>query len=423
MKWSHAFDSEANCNFTSTTTNQPKRQTIDGKTWYVHNTKSSYAEYEKQGACLRFGSDHTPETLAYLLSPDFQGSVIKKIVIRARYDEPQYTTETDFSPTIAVEQGVPDFNEMSSSFMSGYSYFGGTSNKKALTKNLADYTFESEDGFTIAEDKYFAVRLYCSKGVEFYIRSINITFDDGKTLVLNEEAKNDDEIEKHLLETRTIQLQRSLHEYIWNTFCVPFDMTKEQLFSALSEEDRPYAEAQILELDETKGAGSDEFFFKEVNKITAGVPCLVKPTIPIENPTYNNVQITVTKAASAKTDDSHQFVGIYSYEALDASTSAFMNASGQIVRPEPNIDLDPTHPHYNTYDMKGMRCYFVLPSDQSPAKAVFQGISTGIGEITGDVVCRSGNVYNMQGQCVSKQGLTGIAAGIYIMNGRKYLIK
>ncbi len=76
--------------------------------------------------------------------------------------------------------------------------------------------------------------------------------------------------------------------------------------------------------------------------------------------------------------------------------------------------------------------YFGGAGVENPAK-MFTGLGelsddvTGVEKVTieagDDVVYTNGNVYNLNGQLVSKNGTNGLAKGIYVVNGKKVLVK
>jgi hypothetical protein len=73
--------------------------------------------------------------------------------------------------------------------------------------------------------------------------------------------------------------------------------------------------------------------------------------------------------------------------------------------------------------LKGYRAYFVIPSTNAGAKMLmsFDDVVDGIHTVNADGTSTS-KIYNINGQYVgtSKEGL---AKGIYIVNGKKVVIK
>ena len=72
--------------------------------------------------------------------------------------------------------------------------------------------------------------------------------------------------------------------------------------------------------------------------------------------------------------------------------------------------------------MKGMRAYFdVYDYTGSEAKVNIGGGLSSIGQLmNGEAI--TGKVYNLNGQYVGNT-LDGLAKGLYIINGKKYIVK
>lgn len=63
----------------------------------------------------------------------------------------------------------------------------------------------------------------------------------------------------------------------------------------------------------------------------------------------------------------------------------------------------------------------------SSAFGEMESETTGVDDVTievgDDVVYTNGNVYDINGKLVSKHGLNGLTKGIYVVNGKKIIIK
>ncbi len=87
-----------------------------------------------------------------------------------------------------------------------------------------------------------------------------------------------------------------------------------------------------------------------------------------------------------------------------------------------------------TTPSKGFRGWLQRVNAQSEADLTYEldgvtetvkGSTTGIGEIVASPSAVSGNVYNLNGQLVRRNAtsLEGLAAGVYVANGKKYVVK
>ncbi len=157
-------------------------------------------------------------------------------------------------------------------------------------------------------------------------------------------------------------------------------------------------------------------FFKAVDEIQAGKPYLVLPPTDVTNPTFENV---ILRKGDAKktTVDGISMVGVYGPTRLNEDgTHLFIGTNNEFKRPTP-------HPHNQT---RGMRAYFEVPrgtNDATLRASIFDDI-TGIENV--DIAIEDDDtdapVFDINGQRVGT-GLNGLNRGVYIMGGKKYVVK
>ena len=218
-------------------------------------------------------------------------------------------------------------------------------------------------------------------------------------IILAEGEDNTTLVSKNANKTLNASLTRTLKANIWNTFCVPFDVTLAG--SALE----GAAVSKVKSVDE---ATSTIYFEAETDKIEAGKAYLVKPETAIENPTFDAVTIQNVTPANSTGSDNYQFVGTYSPKTISEAeygTIFGVNDANKLAKIKANTT------------MNGIRAYFVIPADAA-AKLNFDGETTGISSIDSDNAAVTGRVYNLQGQYVGTS-LDGLAKGIYVVNGKK----
>lgn len=149
---------------------------------------------------------------------------------------------------------------------------------------------------------------------------------------------------------------------------------------------------------------------EDATKIEAGVPYLVMPnTENIVNPTFKSVTISVTTPIE-KGNDEYKFVGTYSPKTINKGEFGKIwgvTAEGKLAK----INEGTT--------MKGLRAYFVFPTNTAAAKLNFDGETTGINNIETNATV-NGKVYNLNGQYVGNS-LNGLKKGIYVVNGKKVI--
>lgn len=305
----------------------------------------------------------------------------------------------------------PVFDEMPNGYKVNV-YYGITKDKAPLT-----ITSNEESSATSISNAYgeydrnngtgYCTSIVLSNGSSFtvkvggstcYVSKIEI-LPISAPITLEENATDTDtKIAKNNGKTQDVALTRTLVADKWNTFCVPFDTE---------------IDGTALEGATVKTIGTIEgnvINLVDATKIEAGVPYLIMPTTGnIENPTFKNVTISVTKPIEAGNDD-YKFVGTYSPKKItkdEFGTIWGVTAEGKLAK----INADTT--------MKGLRAYFVFPTTTAAAKLNFDGETTGINNIETNATV-NGKVYNLNGQYVGNS-LNGLKKGIYVVNGKKVI--
>lgn len=194
----------------------------------------------------------------------------------------------------------------------------------------------------------------------------------------------------------TVRLVRTLSNENWNTFCIPFDL--QNFYGSV----RKYEHAD----------GQTMVFVEDY--IEAGKPYLVKPSEPIENPVYENITLTATPPQNVE-EGNYSFNGIYEPTNIytEDRTNLFLKTDGYLYYP-----LDESKGR-----LKGMRAYFVAPAGSSGVKVkIDDELSTMIEVVPGEMIPVESDIYTISGQHVGRS-LEGLPQGIYIVNGKKLLIK
>ncbi|MBQ7420215.1 MAG: BACON domain-containing protein [Prevotella sp.] len=207
----------------------------------------------------------------------------------------------------------------------------------------------------------------------------------------------------------TVSLNRTLSNSYYNTICLPFDVD-------LTDSESPLYGADVQKFDEVDGTTLK--FVAETTTMTAGTPYLVKPTSDLVNPVFEGVDVkavaagTVTKSNASSQEFS--FKGTYTTVVLNTNkTHQFLNTNSPQGFSYPSSA--------GTATMKGLRAYFVIPSEVISASRMLD-LSIGGGGATGIEKVKVGtedNVYyDLQGHRVLYP-----TKGLYIVNGKKVIIK
>lgn len=195
----------------------------------------------------------------------------------------------------------------------------------------------------------------------------------------------------------------------WNTYCMPFDYS----LSSLS------AEAKAQEFVSSNGSS---LTFNEVadGVLKANVPYLVYFPVDTKVGTTEAPLYFVTNVASYQpTSVEHNgFTFVGNYEASKSMDGLYGVASEGDVQKIMLGTAGSTLP--------ATCAYFTAPTGQNAngLRICFDGGEvTGINQVNGAQAQSAGAVYNLQGIKVSNHGTNNLPAGLYIMQGKKVIVK
>lgn len=203
-----------------------------------------------------------------------------------------------------------------------------------------------------------------------------------------------------------VTLDRVLTKGQWNTFCVPFDISEQQINKTWG------YNTMLVQL---KSVADATLSFEYAWNIKAGVPYLVKPERTVEHPELEykgNLNLQTDPLPS--TYDNYTFVGNYGPHAWAADGTEWYYGVKRGVL----FQASQATAHLN-----GFRAYFILPADGT-ARLSIMGVATdGIGELpTAEMSAGRTAVYNVQGLYMGDDTKT-LPAGLYIVNGKKMVVK
>ena len=203
-----------------------------------------------------------------------------------------------------------------------------------------------------------------------------------------------------------VQLKRSLTPAQWNTFCVPFTISKDVITEKFGAGTLVYTFGSM---------NGNVMNFKASTTIEAGKPYIVKPTKEVVDPTFTGVNIVESDPVKLGADGFFM-QGTYGAKTdlTTDGTNLFLGDGNKFYKPSGTT----------TAKMKGMRAFFIVPQGTNFAalRANIDGATTSIDELTTVVEQPTDNrIYNLQGQFVgtSFEGLHGV----YVQNGKKVLVK
>lgn len=240
--------------------------------------------------------------------------------------------------------------------------------------------------------------------------NVSISQADGYTY----EAKNN----------ATVTLTKPLKANVWNAICLPFSMTEQQVRNTFGEEARI---AEFKKVDESGKKTVASFGMHYYQLITAGKPCLIKPSQVNENDTYTIKGVTIDAEQALTIADSNKkfdFVGTYALTTMPANSHFLGSNDGKL--------------YYITADKKisGLKAFFQPVSTSNAKLSIafdstdndFDNNTTGIEAIKDymdqDAANSSANkgIYNINGQFMGTNPAI-LPQGIYVKNGKKFIVK
>lgn len=281
--------------------------------------------------------------------------------------------------------------------------------------NISEIVFDGKDtnNFSASEKSYtnpkwigneHAVTFTANKTVQLNKANIKLVAVANPTLTLDENAENTGDV---LLSTESgkaydVKLTRTLTANVWNTICLPFDVTAEQIADVLK------SAGNVKEYDR-EDATKQTIYFKDATTMVAGKPYLIKPTESVKELVFKGVTITATSADASLGSDYGVFGTFGKYAMKTDGTELFLKTDGKFYVPAEGKET-----------MKGFRAYFLVPTNTAGAALNLSfGDATGINGVAADAE-KSVKVYNVNGQYVGTS-LEALPKGLYIVGGKKIL--
>ena len=364
-------------------------------TSYELNVINSNEDYEERYVEFVSGTDNgtTGDFAGGFISDEINKDGVKVYCSRASFASNPYRFNGTSTSTISVEKGNIVRIEIVGDGLTkleknGEGEYNITNNNIVWTGSAKSVSFKNNK--TLAD--YAA-----ATNIRVYVEYPNV-----KTFVYNENEANNIEA----WEISDITLNRTLVADKWNTLCVPFAISEEEIKAN-------FGKGTLVEkFDAVNG---NTVNFANATSIEAGVPYLIKPTVAGTTYTFNGKEVSAdTPKVEGNADVT--FKGIYS--PTDITNNGTVKAAG-VTEGGKVLFVNAGS------QTKAFRCFFTISDNASitPAmlKISIKGVETAINSIVMDNSNATDNaVYNLQGQRVNGNSLT---KGIYIKNGKKFAVK
>lgn len=310
---------------------------------------------------------------------------------------------------------VTDANETPKTKDAGRKNFNGTDIKWILKSYATGtYTLGYQDS-----DAYSTAFVYTLNGaIATSNEEPDATFDSGQWFVSTKAPEQQvvklDETKEYVQPKFTgdyvdVELKRKLYAKEWNSICLPFNVSHDQVVTTWGEGTR------VLEFTSTVG---NKLILSDRSDIKAGTPYFFQPERVSTDHTYTFTDIeTATWVDSGKvpsiTKKPIKLTGFYTPTELPERCYVFG-------------DENKLYHLVSAMPANGFRCYFQVLSGSDPQ--LTWGIDDNTTGIDGTFVTpqapKVGNIYTVNGQLVRRNSTAaGLAPGVYIMNGIKLIVK
>ena len=240
-----------------------------------------------------------------------------------------------------------------------------------------------------------------------FFKTMTVTYSKvaaNTSLPLSENAEDTGDV---LLGTESgkvydVTLTRTLTANVWNTICLPFDVTAEQIAEVLK------STGNVKKFDR-EDPSKQTIYFKDATTMVAGKPYLIKPTESATELVFKGVKITATEA-DASLGEKYGVCGTFvPYKLSTDGTDLFLKTDGKFYVPAEGKET-----------MRGFRAFFIVPKNTAGAALNLSfGEATGIDGVAADAA-KNVKIYNVNGQYVGTS-LDALPKGLYIVGGKKVL--
>lgn len=245
----------------------------------------------------------------------------------------------------------------------------------------------------------------CGKNLTFsgdYVYLDDVLISETNEVCLNEKVDFTELLNNKVNHTVNASLARTFKANIWNTCCLPFIVTEENLREAANDPNL------IIEIRALSSIIDGVFKFTPVSSIPAGMPFILQVNHDIVNPTFRFVSLTCSKPFRLLSKDrTYGFQGVFSPTALNTDgTHVFIGIDGKLHTPTDN----------NV--MNGMRAYMIVPKN-ADARMVF--MDEEVTDLQGHTEVQAkvfSETYNIMGQRIEK-----LKKGLNIKNGKIIFVR
>lgn len=362
----------------------------------------------------QYGNAYTPATSAapnvanipcrgtyYKFEPAKDGTL--NVYVRQAADSPLYLVDETGKPQKSIDYKAGNDATFKEGTDASY-----TINKLAACR----YGFDVKAGKTY-------VLFQNNETLGFY----GFTFGASSTEATNVSISQNNGYTYEAKNNATVTLTKPLKANVWNAICLPFSMTEQQVRNAFGED------ARIAEFKKVEESGKKDvalFGMHYYQLITAGKPCLIKPSQVNDTYTIKGVTIDAEQALTiADSNKKFDFVGTYAPTIMPANSHFLGSNDGKLyyITTAKNISglkafLKPVE---NNSGAKLSIAFDSTVNDQDNNTTGIEAIKDYTDKEAANSSANKG-IYNINGQFVGTNPAI-LPQGIYVKNGKKFIVK
>lgn len=380
-------------------------------------TLDSYAKFTAgcgQVPTDQYGNAYTPATSAapsvanipcrgtyYKFEPAKDGTL--NIYVRQAADSPLYLVDETGKPQKSIDYKAGNDATFKEGTDASY-----TINKLAACR----YGFDVKAGKTY-------VLFQNNETLGFY----GFTFGASSTEATNVSISQNNGYTYEAKNNATVTLTKPLKANVWNAICLPFSMTEQQVRNAFGEDARI---AEFKKVDESGKKAVASFGMHYYQLITAGKPCLIKPSQVSDTYTISGVTIDAEKALTiVDSNKKFDFVGTYATTSMPVNSHFLGSNDGKLYYITANKEISGLKaflkPAENNSGAKLSIAFDSTVNDQDNNTTGIEAIKDYTEQDAANSSANKG-IYNINGQFMGTNPAI-LPQGIYVKNGKKFIIK
>lgn len=381
-------------------------------------TLDGYAKFTagcRQVPTDQYGNNYTPATSAapsvanipcrgtyYKFEPAKDGTL--NVYVRQAANSPLYLVDETGKPQKSIDYKAGNDAKFTEGPDASYSI-----DKLAACR----YGFEVQAGKTYVLFQNNAM-------LGFY----GFTFGASSTEETNVSISQTDGYKYEAKNNATVTLTKPLKANVWNAICLPFSMTEQQVRNAFGEKTR-IAEFKKVEESGKKDVASFGMHYYQL--ITAGKPCLIKPSQVNDTYTITIKGVTIDAETALTIADSNKkfdFVGTYARTIMPVNSHFLGSNDGKLYYITANKEISGLKAFFQPVSTSNAKLSIAFDSTDKD----FDNNTTGIEAIKDymdqDAANSSANkgIYNINGQFMGTNPAI-LPQGIYVKNGKKFIVK